>query len=310
MTVSARIQEMLLQFLEDGRPHSVQEMKTCLAQAGMTAYSEGQFSGSINTLLRNKTIQKTDRATYALLGKGDGEKMKYCFVVSPIGDDGSEIRVNADKLFRHIISPVCLSCGFQVERMDQINDSGSITQGIIDKLTSADLVIADVTGHNPNVFYEMGFRKCTGKPIIHLKSKGETLPFDITTIRTFEYDLTDLDNVEEMKERLKKTISSFSFEKNHSETGRSESDEKTNEGIFPLLYQIQDSIVELRNEISKKDTATIQAIMQTSLNNAAKPQESADAALMKTLLPELLKNPDALGNLMKVAEIAKKNTSN
>ena len=33
--------------------------------------------------------------------------MKTCFVVSPIGDVGSEIRINADKLFKYIISPVC-----------------------------------------------------------------------------------------------------------------------------------------------------------------------------------------------------------
>mgnify|MGYP000747918754 FL=1 len=59
--------------------------------------------------------------------------MKTCFVVSPIGDVGSEIRINADKLFKYIISPVCKSCGFEPVRVDQINDSDSITQTIIDK---------------------------------------------------------------------------------------------------------------------------------------------------------------------------------
>lgn len=60
-------------------------------------------------------------------------------------------------------------------RVDQINDSDSITQTIIDKLLSSELVIADISGHNPNVFYEMGYRKCTDKPIIHLKKKGESI---------------------------------------------------------------------------------------------------------------------------------------
>ena len=58
----------------------------------------------------------------------------------------------------------------------------------------------------------MGYRKCTDKPIIHLKKKGESIPFDVNTVRTFEYDLTDLDNVEETKKRLEQTIETFSFE--------------------------------------------------------------------------------------------------
>lgn len=190
--------------------------------------------------------------------------------------------------------------------MDQINDSDSITQTIIEKLLSAELVIADISGHNPNVFYEMGYRKCTNKPIIHLKKKGESIPFDVNTVRTFEYDLTDLDSVEEVKNRLQQTIGTFSFESvdNAPEQGPEQSMQLFS-GILPMLYQIQDSITDLKEQISKKDTETIQAIMQTSLNNAAK-EESADAIMMKTLLPELIKNPATFQNLMKIADMVDK----
>lgn len=231
--------------------------------------------------------------------------MKYCFVVSPIGEDGSETRNNADKLFKYIIGPVCQGCGFTVERVDQINDFNSITQTIIAKLQSADLVIADISEHNPNVFYEMGYRKCTGKPIVHLKRKNEPIPFDINTIRTFEYDLTDLDSVEAIKERLQQTISAFSFDSSNDvgESDKPQSESLAN--VLPMLYQIQDSIVELKEEISRKDMETIQTIIQTSLNNAAK-EESTDAIMMKTLLPELIKNPLAITNLMQIADMASK----
>ena len=172
MTKSARIQEGVVEFLADGCPHTVQEIKSFLQQVGISDYSEGQFSGSINTLLRNQSIKKIDRGIYKINQNFGGKTfMKTCFVVSPIGDVGSEIRINADKLFKYIISPVCKSCGFEPVRVDQINDSDSITQTIIDKLLSSELVIADISGHNPNVFYEMGYRKCTDKPIIHLKKK-------------------------------------------------------------------------------------------------------------------------------------------
>ena len=273
MTKSARIQEKIIEILADGNYHTVQEIKSFLRKAGISDYSEGQFSGSLNTLLRNQSIQKMDRGIYKIKQNWGGKDfMKTCFVVSPIGETDSEIRSNADKLFKYIISPVCESCGFEPVRVDQINDSDSITQTIIDKLLSSELVIADISGHNPNVFFEMGYRKCTDKPIIHLKKKGETIPFDVNTVRTFEYDLTDLDNVEETKKRLEQTIGTFSFENKTNALGQDEENNKQLffQSILTMLYQIQDSITELKEQINKKDTETIQAIMQTSLNNAQK----------------------------------------
>ena len=308
MTKSARIQEKIIEILADGNYHTVQEIKSFLRKAGISDYSEGQFSGSLNTLLRNQSIQKMDRGIYKIKQNWGGKDfMKTCFVVSPIGETDSEIRSNADKLFKYIISPVCESCGFEPVRVDQINDSDSITQTIIDKLLSSELVIADISGHNPNVFFEMGYRKCTDKPIIHLKKKGETIPFDVNTVRTFEYDLTDLDNVEETKKRLEQTIGTFSFENKTNALGQDEENNKQLffQSILTMLYQIQDSITELKEQINKKDTEKIQAIMQTSLNNAQK-EESTDVVMMKTLLPELIKNPKLFQNLMQFAEMTNK----
>ena len=308
MTKSARIQEKIIEILADGNYHTVQEIKSFLRKAGISDYSEGQFSGSLNTLLRNQSIQKMDRGIYKIKQNWGGKDfMKTCFVVSPIGETDSEIRSNADKLFKYIISPVCESCGFEPVRVDQINDSDSITQTIIDKLLSSELVIADISGHNPNVFFEMGYRKCTDKPIIHLKKKGETIQFDVNTVRTFEYDLTDLDNVEETKKRLEQTIGTFSFENKTNALGQDEENNKQLffQSILTMLYQIQDSITELKEQINKKDTETIQAIMQTSLNNAQK-EESTDVVMMKTLLPELIKNPKLFQNLMQFAEMTNK----
>ena len=308
MTKSARIQEKIIEILADGNYHTVQEIKSFLRKAGISDYSEGQFSGSLNTLLRNQSIQKMDRGIYKIKQNWGGKDfMKTCFVVSPIGETDSEIRSNADKLFKYIISPVCESCGFEPVRVVQINDSDSITQTIIDKLLSSELVIADISGHNPNVFFEMGYRKCTDKPIIHLKKKGESIPFDVNTVRTFEYDLTDLDNVEETKKRLEQTIGTFSFENKTNALGQDEENNKQLffQSILTMLYQIQDSITELKEQINKKDTETIQAIMQTSLNNAQK-EESTDVVMMKTLLPELIKNPKLFQNLMQFAEMTNK----
>ena len=290
MTKSARIQEGVVEFLADGCPHTVQEIKSFLQQVGISDYSEGQFSGSINTLLRNQSIKKIDRGIYKINQNFGGKTfMKTCFVVSPIGDVGSEIRINADKLFKYIISPVCKSCGFEPVRVDQINDSDSITQTIIDKLLSSELVIADISGHNPNVFYEMGYRKCTDKPIIHLKKKGESIPFDVNTVRTFEYDLTDLDMVTATKDRLEQVIRNFKYDE-YKESKRGNNFE--NNMIVASLNDIQYKIDVLTEEIKKKENETIKTVIETF--NAQKPEpESLETEMMKILMPELIKNPNA-----------------
>ena len=292
--------------MEDEGSHSIQDMRLYLQQVGITDYSEGQFAGSINTLLRNRSIIKVDRAIYARNNnRREGTtNMKYCFVVSPIGDEGSETRNNADKLLKHVINPVCRDCGFKVDRVDQMNDSTSIPQTIIEKLQTADLVIADISGHNPNVFYEMGFRKCTGKPIIHLMKKGEKIPFDVNTVRTFDYDLTDLDSVDAIKQRLQQTISAFTYDtEDDAEDSEASPNEKRVPEVLPVLYQIQDSIAGLKEEVSKYNKEVIQTIMETSLNNMPK-EESLEAVMMKALLPEFIKNPQSFANMMKLSDMA------
>lgn len=162
MTKSAIIKELVLQLLSDDNPHSISEIKVFLKTKGVDDYSEGQFSGSIDNLLKNKKIVKINRGTYRIANSRStineeriGFNMKKCFVVSPIGDPGSQIRKNADQLYQHIIKPVCEKCGFVAERVDEFNTSGSITQEILDALNDYDLVIEDLTGHNPNVFLKL-----------------------------------------------------------------------------------------------------------------------------------------------------------
>ena len=236
--------------------------------------------------------------------------MKKCFVVSPIGREGTDIRKRADQVYKYIIAPVCEKYEFEAVRVDQINQADSITQTIIDMLLQSELVIADMTGHNPNAFYEMGFRACTKKPMIHIKEKGEEIPFDIAGIRAFDYDLTDLDAVAEVKQRLGQTIKSFNITERQEESDVPDNaqdatgDERESQ-LLPVLYAIQDQITQLKDEIHNKDTETIQAIVKAS--QPITPVEDANTALMKALIPELVKNPSYMKNLLQISEMAKGN---
>lgn len=129
-----------------------------------------------------------------------------CFVICPIGEEGSEIRNRSDEVFRYVIEPVAAENGYKAIRADHIDKPGSITTQIIEQILTAPLVIADLTGSNPNVFYELALRHAIRKPVVQIIQKGERLPFDIATQRTIELDHKSLGSAEEAKKRLNTQI--------------------------------------------------------------------------------------------------------
>ena len=136
-------------------------------------------------------------------------ELKECFLISPIGKMNSEERMNSDKLFNHIIKPVMKELGYEPTRADTIDEPGLITTQIIQKIVNSSLVIADLSGHNPNVFYELAIRHATRKPLIQIITDGELLPFDVSLSRTIFYNLSDLDNVENTKKEITKQVKTF-----------------------------------------------------------------------------------------------------
>lgn len=305
MTKSAIIKEKIIELLLDGNVYSVSEIKKYLKNSGIEDYTEGQFSGSVDNLLKNHKIMKVDRGIYRINKIGNKSNreemngMRKCFVVSPIGDEGTDVRKNADQLYQHIIKPVCEKCGFAAKRVDEFNTADSITQEIVDALNEYDLVIADLTGHNPNVFFEIGYRTKSQKPIIHLKRKGESIPFDVSTVRTFEYDLTDLDMVTATKNRLEQVIQNFRYDEVKEKKNNKANFE--NNIIVSSLNDIQYKIDVLTEEIKKKENETMKTVIET-LNAQRNKPESVETEMLKILMPELLKNPESADTLIKLGE--------
>jgi len=148
----------------------------------------------------------------------------------------------------------------------------------------------------------MGFRKRTNKPIIHLRKHGEHLPFDIAAIRTLDYNLTDLDSVESTKDRLEKTICSFTFLSSDSPIG--EPNDLANENvaspILPILYEIFDAVSELQTEVKNNNSNALEAVINAM--QKAQPKISQEDALMAQLLPAMLENPKMLNQLIELGE--------
>ncbi|MET7611834.1 hypothetical protein ABZX97_12075 [Streptomyces seoulensis] len=126
----------------------------------------------------------------------ESDQPRTCFVVGPIGDPhaahGSPEREAYEHylgIFEQVIAPACERYGISVVRADGIANAGDINEQICRHVLESDLVVADVSGGNPNVMYELGLRHITGKPTIHIGEAGQ-LPFDIASIRTIRYQRT------------------------------------------------------------------------------------------------------------------------
>jgi hypothetical protein len=126
---------------------------------------------------------------------------RTCFVISPIGNDASEQRKRSDLVLKHIYKAALEPLGYTVVRADEISEPGSITLQVIERILSSDLVIADLTDHNPNVFYELAVRHASEKPVIHVIATGQKIPFDIADMRTISVE-TDLEGADRSRNEI------------------------------------------------------------------------------------------------------------
>ena len=133
---------------------------------------------------------------------------KICFIVTAIGESGTETRDRADEVFSYLISPVCEELGYKPVRVDQVDAVDNINETIINYLKTAPMVVADMTGHNPNAFYELGFRQALELPLVPIIQAGNRLPFDVISQRTVFYNLS-VGKIEQSKKDLKAKMKSF-----------------------------------------------------------------------------------------------------
>ena len=102
------------------------------------------------------------------------------FVIMPFGDD-------FDYVYVDFIKRVLEEAGLDVDRADDIENQQTILRTVVDKIYNSDLVIADLTTSNPNVFYELGIAHTMKKPVIHITQSIGAVPFDLKSQRLLEY---------------------------------------------------------------------------------------------------------------------------
>jgi hypothetical protein len=117
---------------------------------------------------------------------------RRCFVICPIGSEGSEERAHSDSVFKHLIEPAARQCGYTAERSSDSDEPGMITSQIIERLTNDPLVIADLSFQNANVFYELAVRHAARMPVVILCDRNWNLPFDISDARAIRFQFAEV----------------------------------------------------------------------------------------------------------------------
>ncbi len=99
------------------------------------------------------------------------------------------------------IKDVCQKFSLEAVRADEIEHQDKITDVILNKIKTSEIIIADLTGERPNVYYEIGYAHSEGKRPILVRKKGTKLHFDLSIHNAPEYE-----NVSDLKRKLTKTL--------------------------------------------------------------------------------------------------------
>lgn len=155
------------------------------------------------------------------------------FFICPLKDENSEERKRSNFVKKNIIE-AAIGNSFEIKHADELVGRSIIHNNIIEELKSSDLVIADLTDLNPNVFYELGVRHYTGKPTILIAEQGVRTPFDVNSMPIIFY--STYSNFEDCISRIRNDTNALL--KRYEENGFCEN----------IAFQNEDSIQKITTE--------------------------------------------------------------
>jgi tetratricopeptide (TPR) repeat protein len=118
------------------------------------------------------------------------ELAPLCFVLMPFGKkmDSAGRVTNFDSVYAKIIAPAVERAGLEPIRADEEKIGGTIHKPMFERLMLCHYAVADITGANPNVFYELGIRHAMRpRSTVIVFGEGTVLPFDIALVRGLAY---------------------------------------------------------------------------------------------------------------------------
>ena len=132
-----------------------------------------------------------------------------CFVLMPYDGKSHEAAI-LQSLYEPIIKPEVIQAGFEVIRADELSPDYRFIDQIHVAIQKSALVIADLTGNNPNIMYEIGLAHALRKPVILISTDVASVPVDLLGSRMLLYDPKRTDD---FRKRLKTFLSRYAHEK-------------------------------------------------------------------------------------------------
>lgn len=134
----------------------------------------------------------------ALVGKPE-PGVDTCFTIMPFGGW-------FDSYYESIYVPAIQAAGLHPCRADDLYRPSTIVHDIWSYTQSAKLVLADLSGKNPNVFYELGLAHALAKPAILVTEAIEDVPFDLRALRVLEYNKNEPEWGHVLQEKITNAI--------------------------------------------------------------------------------------------------------
>ncbi len=125
------------------------------------------------------------------------DRRPYAFVIMPFDSE-------FDSIYQNILTAAA-NANMKCTRMDEILFVGDIVERIVYEIKRADIIIAETTGQNPNVFYELGIAHALEKPVALLVDSHENIPFDIRAKR----HIVHRGDAKQLREQLEKLLTNL-----------------------------------------------------------------------------------------------------
>lgn len=132
--------------------------------------------------------EKADRRLVKAIIPDDSAKgrtfLDTCFVMMPFGE-----WFNA--YYTEIYTPAIKDAGMEPMRADRLFSTGTVIEQIWEQIEKSKILLADLSGKNANVFYELGLAHAARKPVVFTSCSLEDVPFDLRHLRVIIYDIND-----------------------------------------------------------------------------------------------------------------------
>jgi hypothetical protein len=123
------------------------------------------------------------------------EYLDTCFVMMPFGEW-------FDRYYQDIYIPAIKEAGFEPVRADELFGSGSVVEQIWEQVMKAKVLLAELTGKNANVFYELGLAHAAKRPVVFTAAQVEDVPFDLRHLRVIVYETKEPEWASKLRQKV------------------------------------------------------------------------------------------------------------